>query len=258
MSRITLLTLVGVLFLMPVVAQATLIENQTTPAVIFQDGFEGVASGAAPVAITGTWGAPVVGGSNSIFVTDSATAGFAAYEGNQFLKLHSVSPTSSCNIVGTVAGASGSGDTIQMRLAFRNALDSYGLSVRPVDSSGSVLIQLELVGPVGYEGLDPNSISYHNGSFGSTGLTSNPNEWNELLVTHVNGVNEWDISVNGGDPVTISGYTGPAANNWTKLRVNYAYGTGVSYLDAVPEPSSLALLASSLIGLLCYAWRKRR
>ncbi|MCG2685700.1 MAG: PEP-CTERM sorting domain-containing protein [Planctomycetales bacterium] len=26
----------------------------------------------------------------------------------------------------------------------------------------------------------------------------------------------------------------------------------------IPEPSTLALLAAGLLGLLCYAWRKRR
>ncbi len=30
------------------------------------------------------------------------------------------------------------------------------------------------------------------------------------------------------------------------------------HFEAVPEPSTLALLASGLIGLLCYAWRKRK
>jgi len=31
-----------------------------------------------------------------------------------------------------------------------------------------------------------------------------------------------------------------------------------SILNPVPEPSTLALLASGLVGLLCYAWRKRK
>jgi hypothetical protein len=29
-------------------------------------------------------------------------------------------------------------------------------------------------------------------------------------------------------------------------------------LGAVPEPGTLAILASGLLGLLCYAWRKRK
>ncbi|MBU4273117.1 MAG: PEP-CTERM sorting domain-containing protein [Planctomycetes bacterium] len=29
-------------------------------------------------------------------------------------------------------------------------------------------------------------------------------------------------------------------------------------LTVIPEPSTLALLATGLIGLLCYAWRKRK
>ena len=29
-------------------------------------------------------------------------------------------------------------------------------------------------------------------------------------------------------------------------------------ITAIPEPGTLALLATGLIGLLCYAWRKRK
>ena len=59
--------------------------------------------------------------------------------------------------------------------------------------------------------------------------------------------------------IHFSGVTGSSftyAQAWDK---EYFSGLcGLQIVSAVPEPSAMILLGSALIGLLCYAWRKRR
>jgi len=50
----------------------------------------------------------------------------------------------------------------------------------------------------------------------------------------------------------ISPFTNSALTD-TQVANHYAVGSALA-----PEPSTLALLAAGLAGLLCYAWRKRR
>jgi hypothetical protein len=66
------------------------------------------------------------------------------------------------------------------------------------------------------------------------------------------------IGENWGAPTT---YTFAPGQNYT-LCV-HAYGADMSYLDSitlksVPEPTTLALMATGLLALLAYAWRKQR
>jgi hypothetical protein len=63
------------------------------------------------------------------------------------------------------------------------------------------------------------------------------------------------------DPIEV-GWSNPVFTFGAMYRQGDTSGSNVwDYVNInapVPEPSALALLASGLLGLLCYAWRKRR
>jgi hypothetical protein len=95
-------------------------------------------------------------------------------------------------------------------------------------------------------------------------------------VSHLTGqYQKWQIDYTIGDTTGIlkvgstsgtfglqAGYTGKTANldfNQAADRPNiYIDDVLVSNLGPVPEPSTIALLISAMIGLVAYAWRKRR
>ena len=66
----------------------------------------------------------------------------------------------------------------------------------------------------------------------------------------------FEIRGNAGDTFTIAVETG---DNYRDSGTPYTgYSFGAIGFETVPEPSTLVLLASGLIGLLCYAWRRRK
>ena len=105
------------------------------------------------------------------------------------------------------------------------------------------------------------NVQYNAAGWQNTGLTHTIGQWNDVVATHTNGTADWTISVNGSAPVAVT--MNPSPSNPTGLPVGfktycYPVGAGGLYLDAIPEPGTIVLLFTGLIGLLAYAWRKRK
>ena len=79
-----------------------------------------------------------------------------------------------------------------------------------------------------------------------------------LLASNVMGVNQshtFSFAGTGGVVTLETKLTNASGtNNDTDFVLNYVKVTG----DVVPEPSTIVLLGMSVLGLLAYAWRKRK
>ncbi len=142
--------------------------------------------------------------------------------------------------------------------------DSYGPRIQfwdPNNSSTYILFAINV------QGATPttNFVAMNNGSLQFEDYESTNVQFGEWYHVTI------DWTVNGDVIGTIKDAAGTVLQNWTHSLTGWApsslltrvsvYGGNTVVIDnlvVVPEPSSLALLASGLIGLLCYAWRKRR
>jgi hypothetical protein len=241
----------------PSTLQADFIKNLTTGDTIFAEDYERGSVGQVPGTndpLVGTWYTAENSGS-SARVVDQTAAGFAPYEGTQFFKLDRPSGTYSSTLRAFgVDTNSSAGDTIKMDLAFR--VTGTETSIVGKDADGRDLFVLGLFGSGVVEYLNPGG-----GDWTTLTQTYNANAWNTLELTHINGNQGWSVSVNGATPETGWCQSGMSAYTFSGFGIRNDAGGSTGYFDAVapiPEPCTATLSLTGLVGLLAYAWRKRK
>jgi hypothetical protein len=267
-------------------ASAMIVENVTQGTTVFADDFEGVSpvstvpayDGSArysPTAVTGTWvhseGLPAVPG--LIQVTNSTTSPDpGAYQGSNYLRMYRD---------GNTAGHDG--NELQA-LPAGGDLTTFGDVIRarmmvylPSATDQNARLQMALIGtavpqePGGIDIVGTGRAWIRPGGDGNvyyvapgvsvqpTGLHYSTNTWQEWDIEYQIGASTFSASVGG---VTVSGLSaltqGGVGAFWA---VNGSNVAGSWYMDSVasvPEPSTIVMLACGMMGLLAYAWRKRK
>jgi hypothetical protein len=233
-------------------ATADIINGSTT---VFADDFENVpAAGAWPTdgsylpspEVGWAWTVADSKGGRQFQVTNTTPPGPGAPTGTQFLRI-------ACESDGAVAGymnfpnqsaghihmenyflfaQSGSGNCGQML-----GLDVYGSTVFNIVAYNGT------IQTYGYDGFTDSGVAVSSG-------------WQKLTIDWDIGSPDYTLTV--GDTVLNNRHCWEASGGLRQVELTSGGGNGLMYYDAVPEPCTTVLLTTGLVGLLAYAWRKRK
>jgi len=242
---------------------------------IFFDGFDGSQvvsnpspyTGTMPVSIPATWEATVygtdaitVGGGVATFNTGTIETATMSGISTQLSGLGSSTDWTAevrFKATGTLAAAGTRDYALLDGIRSAATLVSYGIDLRLVQDDSGVNSNTYNLGWWGYG--DANRTA----EIIATGLTKN--EFH-IATAHRKSDGNVDIYLDSNYVATKAAINaGPTNFNPLLFRIGDGSSSvaGTVTLDyvsvtAVPEPGSLALLSVGLIGLLAYAWRKRR
>ncbi len=244
------------------------------------DGFENDTVGTNPsVTSAGSWsnrGTAIGSSSGQLSVYGPASVGPGAIEGDNYTMLYKTPNGSYKDIYAfaTMAGGPVTSGTVvaehsvyfpslpeseatQCRISFVNDTN-FGASSRHTRISfDNASAPAGYVGIASYDGAAYVLATINNGA---SNLVVPVDTWVTLRHTLDFGT-KLTITVDGveSDPLALNpAYTSvPVAGLFFGMGDSTAAGR--FYIDGVvPEPGTMALLATGLIGLLCYAWRKRK
>lgn len=213
----------------------------------FYDNFEGVSAGNTPDngSYPGSWEVDQYGGSVTVITGEPA-------EGAQYLR-YDRTGGGDTRAIANLANRQTGGEAIHVEwMMYVPMSSSYQANIHLQDSDGATRTAL-LVGRNGAGNIEylttPSAPAWSLAS-----LTYTADKWQKWMIDYTVGALSFTFSVDGSSE-TVSAF---GSGEVGRFVFNGNPDGGAYYIDAVPEPATSILAATGLLGLLAYAWRKRK